>query len=164
MNFVWPVLASVIPDKLPAGYRFGAGRTTGPKAHIHKGIDIGEYGTMAVAAGPGQVVRAYSYNAYGGPGIIDIDHEGGEWRTRYLHLDPKTFLVKVGDSVRAGQELGRAAMLTGGAAASHVHFEILHRDAAGKYHALDPELILRAGIGGLSLVVVASALIYFLVR
>lgn len=163
MNFVWPILSSLIPDKLPAGYRFGAGRTTGPKAHIHKGIDLGEYNTLALAAGPGQVVKAYFYNAYGGPGIIDIDHGGGAWRTRYLHLAPNTFQVKTGDIVQAGQPLGRAAMLTS-VAASHIHFEMLHKDVNGKYIPLDPEMILRAGVGGFSLVMIAAAMTYFIMK
>lgn len=181
MNFVWPVLASVIPEQVPAGYRFGAGRTTGPAAHIHKGIDLGVYDTQVLAAGDGIVKRAYSYLKYGGPGIIDIDHEGGAWRTRYLHLEPKSFLVKSGDVVAAGQAIARAAMLTKGAAASHLHFEILQRTDktcsvsanCGKtgachdgvcYYPMDPEQVLRGNVSGLPLVIGAAAILYYLAR
>jgi len=178
MNFVWPVLASVIPEKVASGYRFGAGRTTGPAAHIHKGIDLGVYDTQVFAAGDGIVKRAYAYTPYGGPGIIDIDHDGGEWRTRYLHLEPKSFVVKAGDMVRAGQPLARAAMLTKGAAASHLHFEILMRSTktcSGTcpngscfdgvcYYPMDPEQVLRGNVSGLPLVIGAAAILYYLAR
>jgi murein DD-endopeptidase MepM/ murein hydrolase activator NlpD len=165
MNLIWPVPIDEVPDAILSGLAFGAPRTSGTSgAHEHQGIDLGTYGTQVLAAADGVVVRAYTYDAYGGPGIIDIDHEGGAWRTRYLHLDPASFLVKGGDVVTAGLPIATAALLTS-AAASHLHFELLSGGVP-----VDPDSLLRAGgtvgsmvAGGMGLVALAVGFgVYYL--
>jgi hypothetical protein len=53
--------------------------------------------------------------------VIDL---GGGFETQYCHLSPG-LAVKEGDTVAAGQPLGRVGM-TGAAAFPHVHFEVRH--------------------------------------
>jgi hypothetical protein len=46
-----------------------------------------------------------------------------------------------------------------------VHFEIYHKDeATNKLVPLDPETILRAGVGGLPLALAAAAAVYWYMR
>lgn len=144
MNLVWPVPIDVVPAALAEGVKFGAYRaqgTSGP--HDHAGIDLGTNDTEVFAAADGIVTKAYVFDAYGGPGIIDIDHEDGAWHTRYLHLDPGSFTVKVGDLVTAGQSLGRACYSGQANCGNHVHFELWQNGTP-----VDPWPLLQAGGGG----------------
>ena len=56
----------------------------------------------------------------GGGYWVKIDH-GGRWETQYLHLlEPP--MVKEGDRVEAGQQIGRVGS-TGNSGAPHLHYE-----------------------------------------
>lgn len=174
MNFVWPLAEPPDLDAIPAGYLYGAQRSD----HIHQGLDMGDVaGQIVVAAARGTVFQAYTYNAYGGPGIVDIDHgesSGATWRTRYLHVDPASFssygTVK-GTPVEAGQPIATTAPISG----PHLHFEV--RRCVGTcsiwysgWEHLDPlEVLPEPGLAGAGKVLVvaavaALAIFYFFMR
>ena len=98
------------------------GNRTPPKqgaSSDHKGIDIGaSMGAQVIAAAAGKVTTV-SYNSARGYFIV-VDHGSG-YVTLYQHLSRQD--VKVGDMVKAGQQIG-AVGETGISTAPHLHFEI----------------------------------------
>ena len=98
------------------------GSRTPPKqgaSSDHKGIDIGaSMGAQVIAAAAGKVTTV-SYNSARGYFIV-VDH-GSSYVTLYQHLSRQD--VKVGDMVKAGQQIG-AVGETGISTAPHLHFEV----------------------------------------
>ena len=98
------------------------GSRTPPKqgaSSDHKGIDIGaSMGAQVIAAAAGKVTTV-SYNSARGYFIV-VDHGSG-YVTLYQHLSRQD--VKVGDMVKAGQQIG-AVGETGISTAPHLHFEV----------------------------------------
>lgn len=85
----------------------------------HDGVDFAAPGgTPIVAAAGGVVVAQEWHHEYGN--MIDIDHGNG-LKTRYAHVSRS--LVKVGDLVRAGQNIAQVGS-TGRSTGSHLHFEV----------------------------------------
>ncbi|RPI48250.1 MAG: LysM peptidoglycan-binding domain-containing protein, partial [Chloroflexi bacterium] len=104
-SFAWPA-----QGLLTQGYRSG-----------HYAIDIAnDAGTPVVAADHGYVILAGKDLAGAGNQVL-IGHGNG-FTTRYTHLD--TILVKTGDVVTKGQQIGTMGS-TGQAPAPHLHFEIV---------------------------------------
>ncbi|MDO8598492.1 MAG: peptidoglycan DD-metalloendopeptidase family protein [bacterium] len=109
---------------------------TGGGTYFHSATD---YGTptnsdiVAAASGeikylkdglaPRQLVSDYQYGNH-----VRIRHPNG-YETRYAHLLPNTITVRVGDSVVAGQLLGKSDN-TGKSTGPHLHFEV--RDSSGR--------------------------------
>lgn len=115
---------SQLPSGMPArGYitsSFGtrADPFSGGWAH-HRGIDFdANYGDPVFAAGDGIVIFAGVKSGYGN--VIEVDHGNG-YRSLYAHNS--AFVARVGDVVRAGQQIARAGS-TGRSTGPHVHFEI----------------------------------------
>lgn len=102
----------------PYGYRTHP--ITGIR-RLHAGIDLACGTNQPIVAAAGGVVTAA--RGEGGAGmVIWLEHEGG-YRTRYLHLALRSFVVAPGDLVRAGQRIagcGSTGMSTG----PHLHFEV----------------------------------------
>ena len=98
------------------------GNRTPPKqgaSSDHKGIDIGaSMGAQVIAAAAGKVTTV-SYNSARGYFIV-VDHGSG-YVTLYQHLSRQD--VRVGDMVKAGQQIG-AVGETGISTAPHLHFEV----------------------------------------
>lgn len=96
----------------------------GPRwGRTHNGIDIvahegGCKGDPAYAAADGVVVRADWYGGYGN--CVIIDHGNGI-QTLYAHFTKLS--VKVGDVVKAGDEVGKIGS-TGNSTGPHLHFEV----------------------------------------
>jgi murein DD-endopeptidase MepM/ murein hydrolase activator NlpD len=89
------------------------------RAKFHHGTDYrGKRGTPILAAGAGTVVFAGRRGGYGR--VIFIDHGSGVV-TRYAHLDK--IEVAVGDTVAAGQRIGRLGS-SGRTTGAHLHFEV----------------------------------------
>lgn len=85
----------------------------------HDGVDfVAPAGTPVVAAAGGVVVASEWHHEYGN--MIDVDHGDGV-KTRYAHASK--VLVKVGDLVRAGQQIARVGS-TGRSTGAHLHFEV----------------------------------------
>lgn len=114
----WPVESGWISS------RFGerVDPFTGKRTQ-HNGIDFaGKRGTGVLSVAAGVVIWAGGRTGYGK--TVEIDHGNG-YVTRYAHNDD--VLVAVGDTVTAGQRIGRMGM-TGRASSPHVHFEVLKGD------------------------------------
>jgi len=100
--------------------RFGTRRDpfTGVRT-FHNGIDIANaLGTPVRASMAGTVTDTGFNSSYGN--YVVVSHEGG-FQTLYGHL--KSFLVKVGQSVAQGQQIGLMGS-TGYSTGNHVHFSI----------------------------------------
>ena len=92
---------------------FGRGR------QFHKGIDFdANVGDPVMSVADGVVSFAGPRSGYGN--TIEVDHGNG-YVTRYAHNSRLT--VKVGDLVRAGQQVAKAGS-TGRSTGAHVHFEV----------------------------------------
>ncbi|MGE4257702.1 MAG: peptidoglycan DD-metalloendopeptidase family protein, partial [Xanthobacteraceae bacterium] len=104
-------------------------------AAMHTGLDFqSEPGAPVRATANGTVTTAGWKGGYGR--MVDVDHGNG-YSTRYGHLS--AIEVKVGQTVRAGQLIGRVGS-TGRSTGPHLHYETrIGRDA------VDPEKFLRAG-------------------
>jgi murein DD-endopeptidase MepM/ murein hydrolase activator NlpD len=95
---------------------------------LHTGIDlVAKEGVPVVSTQDGVVIKAQMADAWGN--IIVIQHDG-TYSTSYSHL--KSMLVKQGDKVQKGQEIGLVGH-TGLSTKDHLHFELLQN---GK--AIDP--------------------------
>jgi len=85
----------------------------------HKGIDFhARVGDPVMSVADGVVSFSGVKGGYGN--VVDVDHGNG-YVTRYAHNS--RLVVKVGDLVRAGQQVARAGS-TGRSTGAHVHFEV----------------------------------------
>ncbi|HEU0306595.1 MAG TPA: peptidoglycan DD-metalloendopeptidase family protein [Lysobacter sp.] len=88
-------------------------------SQFHKGIDFeADVGDPVLAVADGVVSYSGARSGYGN--VIEIDHGNG-YVTRYAHNSRLTH--KVGELVRAGQEIAKAGS-TGRSTGAHVHFEV----------------------------------------
>ena len=103
---------------------------------FHAGIDFSvPEGTEIIAAAEGKVILSQSSDkGYGNQ--IKIEHADGSV-TRYAHMH--SFTVKVGDSVKQGELIGKVGN-TGLSLGSHLHFEIIKNDKNVNPEDLIPEL------------------------
>jgi len=110
---VWPVHGPVTS---------GFGLRESPYGHggeMHGGIDImGNYGAPVAASGDGEVIVAGRDPGYGW--LVVVAHPG-DIRTLYAHLS--TVYVRVGQTVRRGQQVG-AVGASGRATGPHLHYEV----------------------------------------
>jgi murein DD-endopeptidase MepM/ murein hydrolase activator NlpD len=113
----------------PAVGRFTSG--FGPRwGAMHQGVDIaGPLGTPIWVAAGGLVVGVCTGNVrpctgYGS--LITVDHGGGVV-TRYAHMHASTIRVRVGDSVKAGDQIAGIGN-EGGSTGPHLHFEVREGD------------------------------------
>ena len=110
---------AIVPPAVNSTFGWRNDPLTG-RPRFHNGIDIAAaYGANVEAAGTGRVAFAGVQGGYGE--TIVIDHGGGR-QTRYAHLSER--LVQAGDSVQAGQIVGRAGS-SGRSTGPHLHFELL---------------------------------------
>lgn len=122
---------------LPRAYRVTRpfGDTSIRSIGAHTGIDLGApFGTPVLAAAAG-VARTW-WNTGGGR-MVGIDHGGGV-ETRYAHLSRA--LVKTGEAVVAGQQIGIVGATGALVFGAHLHYEVL---AGGK--PINPAPYLGAG-------------------
>ena len=98
---------------------------TGKPSTMHWGIDIAKAGNVPIlAAADGTVSRVQKDGTFGTYGnLIMIVHKigGKTYETVYAHL--RSYNVKVGQSVKAGQTIGMMGN-TGGSTGQHLHFEV----------------------------------------
>jgi murein DD-endopeptidase MepM/ murein hydrolase activator NlpD len=91
---------------------------------------IAPLNTPVLASADGEVTYVKDDSDIGGPFVnfwdysnfISIRHQHGEY-TRYDHLAVGSSKVKVGDSVAAGQEIGKVGV-TGYTYLPHLHFQV----------------------------------------
>jgi murein DD-endopeptidase MepM/ murein hydrolase activator NlpD len=98
--------------------RFGYRRLRIGGTNMHYGLDIdGDSGDPIRAAVPGVVTFSGWQGGYGNLVIV----ESGE--TEYYYAHASALLVRVGDTIQAGQVLAKVGA-TGNTTGSHLHFEI----------------------------------------
>jgi murein DD-endopeptidase MepM/ murein hydrolase activator NlpD len=103
---------------------------------LHSGIDFqADVGDDVKSTGAGKVIAAGPAAGYGN--MVEVDHGQGI-TTRYGHMS--RILVRVGDTVAAGDVVGRAGS-TGRSTGPHVHYEV-RRDG----EPVDPIHFLNAGM------------------
>lgn len=106
---------------------------------FHPAIDIyGPAETPIVSAMDGTVIYKGPRGAQGelgGGNITTIQHADGI-KTRYVHME--TVNVKVGDTVKAGQQIGTMGN-TGYSFGRHLHFEVIVNNKA-----VDPQLFYKS--------------------
>jgi len=87
---------------------------------VHLGFDLAKTANVSIVASQrGKILHASDLGIYGN--CVVIDHGLGV-QSLYGHMS--TILVKVGDTVEKGQEIGRSGM-TGLAGGDHLHFTML---------------------------------------
>jgi murein DD-endopeptidase MepM/ murein hydrolase activator NlpD len=126
--------SGVFPVAGPHSYGDGFGVDRGD--HIHMGQDIAAAeGTPLVSPRPG-VVRAVGSGGAAGNYVVLFD-AGRNRSYVFMHLESGSTVVSEGQSVSAGQRIGRVGS-TGDATGPHLHFE----DWVGAWyaggHAIDP--------------------------
>lgn len=90
-------------------------------SHDHEGLDMAApSGTPVGAVGPGRVLRSGWVDGYGM--FVELQHPDGHI-TRYGHMQRGSLLVRDGDTVYAGQQIGRVGS-TGNSSGPHLHFEV----------------------------------------
>jgi murein DD-endopeptidase MepM/ murein hydrolase activator NlpD len=134
-KIVNPMEGGVMEDY--AGAKFGAPRGK----RTHKGRDIiGPAGMKVVSALPGTVTSIIHVGDLPGGGKsmgIYVKHSNG-METRYLHVHPS---VKVGDQVKAGQQIGKITEMDDISSVAHLHFEVI---VNGRH--VDPEPIVNGSL------------------
>ena len=100
---------------------------SGQLGRLHTGTDLGGGGEGGPiwAAQDGTVTAVYTDR--NGGWTIDIDHGGGV-TTRYKHMWANGVLVRTGQQVHAGQQIGRVGS-SGWSTGPHLHFEVLVNDS-----------------------------------
>lgn len=105
------------------------------KLALHTGTDFHfSPGEAVKATAPGKVISAGWAGGYGN--MVEIDHGDGI-STRYGHM--AEILVKVGDTVKAGGQIGLAGS-TGRSTGTHLHYEVRENG-----HPIDPMYFINAG-------------------
>lgn len=107
----------------------------------HKGVDIaGPLNTALFAARDGKVVQSGPADGFGNWIIIQHDVDGQRVDTVYGHMYNDGLLVKVGDTVKAGQQIGKMGS-NGQSTGSHLHFEVWN---GGRFNGkdVDPQPII----------------------
>jgi murein DD-endopeptidase MepM/ murein hydrolase activator NlpD len=90
------------------------------KQEFHKGLDFaGKKGSEVIVVGDGVVTWVGKRSGYGN--LVEVSHGNG-FVTRYGHN--QTHLVKVGDTVRKGQQIALMGS-SGRSTGPHVHFEVM---------------------------------------
>ena len=134
-NIVNPMEGGVMEDY--AGAKFGAPRGK----RKHKGRDlVGPAGMKVVSALPGTVTSIIHVGDLPGGGKsmgIYVKHSNG-METRYLHVHPS---VKVGDQVKAGQQIGKITEMDDISSVAHLHFEVIVN-----WRHVDPEPIVNGSL------------------
>ena len=128
---VWPVRLA----KVSSRYGMRDGR-------FHSGVDIYKpLGTPVLAAHTGKVIYSGDSGTDYGTMII---LKGKGLITVYAHNDEN--LVKVGDAVTQGDEIGRVGE-SGNATGPHVHFETRITTPEGRVLTVDPQVFFPKGDG-----------------
>lgn len=117
MNAV-PSREPIAGSYITSGFGSRADPFNGGSAN-HKGIDFeADVGDPVLAVADGVVSYSAARSGYGN--TVEVDHGNG-YVTRYAHNS--RLIRKVGELVRAGQQIARAGS-TGRSTGAHVHFEV----------------------------------------
>lgn len=87
---------------------------------MHWGVDLGAFWGTPIYASRAGTVRAVGFENGGAGNYVCMTHDS-TYQSDYFHLEE--YLVKSGDTVEAGQLIGRCGS-TGGSTGPHLHFQI----------------------------------------
>lgn len=97
------------------------------KGEDHRGIDFaqpgGALGKPIFAARDGKVVASGPADGFGNWIVIEHQIDGKTYSTVYGHMRAGDLMVRVGDTVKAGQQIARIGS-EGNSSGPHLHFEI----------------------------------------
>jgi murein DD-endopeptidase MepM/ murein hydrolase activator NlpD len=114
--------------------------TDSSKQQMHRGIDIraDHEAVMATESGGRVVAVCQDAATAGGRSVtLEFDREDGcKVRTTYCHLE--SVGVKVGDSVKAGQQIGISGNTGTHTTGPHLHFGVKQVNADGSTRDVDP--------------------------
>ena len=131
-------VAAAAGAAVTAGYGATDGSMWAGTNGKHTGVDYAmKVGTPVTATMSGKVVQVDLNTDYGKSILIENAESG--YQTLYAHLSAEN--VKVGDSVTAGQTIGKSGD-TGNASGPHLHYEVRN----GKNNPVDPKTISSGGM------------------
>ena len=156
---LWPADSVWIrPDSFvyPVGQRWFASQTwfsneavsarSGGKFYYHSGLDLGasEYLTAVFAATDGRVVSVAGHSDENLPptavqpryDVVYLQDKRG-WFYRYSHLSAISTPVRLGATVKAGQQIGVVGKEGGSGGWTHLHFEIKSLQPSGQWGTQD---------------------------
>lgn len=114
------------------GFRGAISTGSGQTNTFHDGTDFGAgMGTPIVAMADGIVSMSTNATGTQEGSMVEIQHliNGEKYTSAYRHVQGKTITVKVGDTVRAGQQIAGVGS-EGYSTGPHLHFVV----AKGSYH------------------------------
>jgi murein DD-endopeptidase MepM/ murein hydrolase activator NlpD len=118
--------------------RFGAKRN----GHTHQGQDIiANEGIPVVAVRAGRITWV-AYQASGAGYYVILAGDGEPYNYAFMHLQAGSILVRKGDHVEMGQQIGNVGH-TGDAEGPHLHFEVWDGPWYAGGHPIDPLPIIR---------------------
>ncbi|MEV6276446.1 peptidoglycan DD-metalloendopeptidase family protein [Nocardia sp. NPDC051832] len=105
---------------------FTVSDTFGSRGGDHRGVDMAATdGTPIFSVSDGKVVAAGPASGFGNWIVVDsIDTNGRGYSAVYGHMWDNGVLVRVGDTVTAGQQIGMVGS-AGESSGPHLHFEIV---------------------------------------
>ncbi|MFF0488132.1 peptidoglycan DD-metalloendopeptidase family protein [Nocardia sp. NPDC004068] len=123
---------------LPGG-SFTVSDPFGARGGTHLGVDLAAAdGTPIFSVADGMVVAAGPASGFGNWIVVDsIDVNGRPFSAVYGHEWDSGVLVRVGQPVRAGQQIGRVGS-AGESSGPHLHFEIVPGGRFAGGHQIDP--------------------------
>jgi hypothetical protein len=114
-----------------------------PERPDHRGVDLAGKSTNETRGQPifaaydGVVKAAGPADGFGNWIVIDHQINGKVMSTVYGHMEDDGLLVHVGDTVKAGQQIGKIGS-AGEATGPHLHFEVWDGSRLGGGTAVDP--------------------------
>jgi len=130
------------PVRMSSGFGYRSA-PCGACSSLHQGLDFNPgMGAPIGAVAAGTVRVSGTYFSYGNAVIIDHVVDGREVSTLYGHMIPGSSPLKVGDTVEAGEFIGKVGS-SGVSTGAHLHLEVLMDGVT----PIDPQAWLEARIG-----------------
>ncbi|GGL79143.1 hypothetical protein GCM10009706_17130 [Curtobacterium citreum] len=130
------------PVRMSSGFGYRSA-PCGACSSLHQGLDFNPgMGAPIGAVAAGKVRVSGTYFSYGTAVIIDHVIDGRKVATLYGHMIPGSSPLKAGDTVEAGEFIGKVGS-SGVSTGAHLHLEVLMDGVT----PIDPEAWLEARIG-----------------
>jgi len=130
------------PVRMSSGFGYRSA-PCGACSSLHQGLDFNPgMGAPIGAVAAGTVRVSGTYFSYGTAVVIDHVVDGREVSTLYGHMIPGSSPLKVGDTVEAGEFIGKVGS-SGVSTGAHLHLEVWMDGVT----PIDPEAWLEARIG-----------------
>jgi murein DD-endopeptidase MepM/ murein hydrolase activator NlpD len=130
------------PVRMSSGFGYRSA-PCGACSSLHQGLDFNPgMGAPIGAVAAGTVRVSGTYFSYGNTVIIDHVIDGRKVSTLYGHMIPGSSPLRVGDTVQAGEFVGKVGT-SGVSTGAHLHLEVLMDGVT----PIDPEAWLEARIG-----------------